>query len=59
MKELCLNPSEQSRTLMAEKDRRRMAASAKKRKASEDLRQSLKKRHTGAGSQQDYMPGAY
>lgn len=28
-------------------------------KATENLRQSPKKRHTGAGSQQDYMSGAY
>lgn len=59
MKELCLNPSQQSRSHMAEKDRRRMAASAKKRKATENFRQSLKKQHIGAGSQQHSMPGAY
>ncbi|KAH7961416.1 hypothetical protein HPB52_008910 [Rhipicephalus sanguineus] len=59
MKELSLNASWQSRSRIAEKDRRRMAASAKKRQTTEDFHRSLQKRHTGATNQKDYMPGAY
>lgn len=59
LRELSLNPSKPSHTRMTEKDRRRTVASAKKREAAENLHQSLKKRHKGANSQQDYMPGAY
>lgn len=38
MKELCLNRSQQSHSHMSEKDRRLMAASAKKRRATENFR---------------------
>lgn len=57
--ELGLNASTQGNRRMIEKDRRPTAASAHKRASSERLQRTLKKRHCGAKSQTDYMPGAY
>lgn len=59
LKELGLNPGNHSSKRMAEKDLRRSVASACKRSSADNLQRTLKKRHTGANSQSDYMPGAY
>ncbi|KAH7954497.1 hypothetical protein HPB49_019203 [Dermacentor silvarum] len=59
MQELSLNPSSFCSDRMAEKDQRRLKASAQKRASAENMHQALKKRHTGNNSQNDYVPGGY
>lgn len=59
LKELGLNPGNHSSKRMAEKDQRCSVTSSCKRSSADNLQRTLKKRHTGAVNQSDYMPGAY
>lgn len=59
LKELNLTPGQKSARRTAEKDRRRAAESARKRAAAENVQRAVKKRHTNAGKQTDYIPGGY
>ncbi|XP_077511721.1 uncharacterized protein LOC144122078 [Amblyomma americanum] len=59
LRELKVAPSTCNMQRMAEKDRRRRTASVNKRACAENVQQACKKRHLGANSQTDYMPGAY
>lgn len=59
LSELSVNSGLHNMKRMAEKDRRRTAQSVCKRASAENVRQALKKRHTGQNKQSDYMPGAY
>ncbi|KAH7956502.1 hypothetical protein HPB52_010143 [Rhipicephalus sanguineus] len=59
LKELKLNPGPSAKKRMAEKDRRRSTASARKRASAENMQRALKKRHLGDSKQKDYLPGAY
>ncbi|XP_077539636.1 uncharacterized protein LOC144152274 [Haemaphysalis longicornis] len=59
LKQLDLNPGLASTKRMAEKDRRRGSASARKHKSADGMQRAFKKRHSGASSQTDYVPGGY
>ncbi|KAH9364764.1 hypothetical protein HPB48_019439 [Haemaphysalis longicornis] len=59
LSELSVNSGLHNMKRMAEKDKRRTAQSVRKRASAENVRQALKKRHTGQNKQSDYMPGAY
>ncbi|KAH9380598.1 hypothetical protein HPB48_018795 [Haemaphysalis longicornis] len=56
LKQLDLNPGLASTKRMAEKDRRRGSASARKHKSADSMQRAFKKRHSGASSQTDYVP---
>ncbi|KAH9365789.1 hypothetical protein HPB48_004175 [Haemaphysalis longicornis] len=58
-KELDLNPGLPSTKRMAEKDRRRQSASARKHKSADGMQRDFKKRHFSTSSQTDYVPGGY
>ncbi|KAH9364471.1 hypothetical protein HPB48_021867 [Haemaphysalis longicornis] len=58
LKQLDLNPGLASTKRMAEKDRCRGSASAQKHKSADGVQRAFK-RHSGASSQTDYMPGGY
>ncbi|CAN7952150.1 unnamed protein product, partial [Ixodes pacificus] len=59
LKELNVTPGPQSSKRMVEKDKRRATASARKRTSAENVQRALKKRHSGASNQADYIPGAF
>lgn len=52
-------PGPSAKKRMAEKDRRRSTASARKRASAENMQRALKKRHLGDSKQKDYLPGTY
>ncbi|CAN8017868.1 unnamed protein product [Ixodes persulcatus] len=57
LKELNVTPRPQSSGHKMESDQRRAAASARKRISAEEVQRALKKRHSGANSQVDNIPG--
>ncbi|KAH9372084.1 hypothetical protein HPB48_017425 [Haemaphysalis longicornis] len=59
LKELSLTPGRQNSERLAEKDKRRMTASARKHAFADNVKQALGKRHRTDKSQQDYVPGGY
>lgn len=59
LKELSLTPGRQNSKRLAEKDKRRMTASARKHASAENVKQALRKRHRTDKNQQDYVPGGY
>lgn len=59
LKELSLTPGRQNSKRLAEKDKRRMTASARKHASAENVKQAPRKRHRTDKNQQDYVPGGY
>ncbi|XP_077537466.1 uncharacterized protein LOC144149688 [Haemaphysalis longicornis] len=59
LKALSLNPSVKSTKRMTEKDHQRAQDSARKHTSAERVQQALKKRHSRANKQSDYIPGGY
>lgn len=59
LKKLSLTPGRQNSKRLAEKDKRRMTASARKHVSAENVKQVLGKRHRVDKGQKDYVPGGY